>query len=452
MKSVFSKVSILTSFLIFTIFGITFGQPKSNVINPAWSYDKMIYEVNLRQFTQSGSIREFREHLPRLKELGVGILWFMPLHPIGEVNRKGAMGSYYSVKDYKGLDPYYGTPQEFKELVQEIHKMGMYIIIDWVANHTSWDNPLVKSNPEFYTKDSLGKFVPPVADWADVIDLNYENTALREYMTGALEFWVKEYNIDGFRCDVAGMVPVDFWNSAVARLNKIKPVFMLAEWEGAVMHENAFNMSYGWDLHQALNKVAKGEAKPSALIEIIENNLKTYPKNAMRMQFITNHDENSWNGTEFERMGDAVEAMAVFTYTVPGMPLLYTGQEAGFDKRLNFFEKDQVDWKESKFFPFYNKLNDLKKNNPVLHNGEAGGDFNIIKNDQDDKVVSFSRDLKDNTIICVFNMSKNISTANLKINNAGNYIDYFSDQKLTFKKNEKIDLKPWDYRVFIKQN
>ncbi|NUN07584.1 MAG: alpha-glucosidase C-terminal domain-containing protein [Ignavibacteriaceae bacterium] len=425
------------------------GQLKSTIVHPEWVKDKVIYEVNLRQFTQSGSIREFREHLPRLKELGVGILWFMPIHPIGELNRKGTMGSYYAVKDYKGLDSYYGTLEEFRELVKEIHSMGMYIILDWVANHTAWDNPLTKTHPDFYTKDSAGNFVPPVADWSDVIDLNYDNKALWNYKADALEFWVREFNIDGYRCDVAGMVPIEFWDYATARLRKIKNVFMLAEWESPEMHFNSFNMTYGWDMHHLLNRISKGEAKASEIKDKIEKDNNSYPDNALRMQFITNHDENSWNGTEFERMGEAVKALAVLTYTIPGMPLLYTGQEIGLNRRLSFFEKDAVDWIKSDYSLFYQKLNKMKKLNPALHNKPSGGTFINVPNTQSDKVLTFLRKSGDNILLMVFNLSSEAINFEFKDVPESEFKGYFTTKTLKTVKSNKMSLRPWEYEVFI---
>lgn len=436
--------------MIFSWLTSLFGQPISNVRHPGWVKDKIIYEVNLRQFTESGSIKEFRKHLPRLKELGVGILWLMPIYPIGEINRKGSLGSYYAVKDYKAIDPNYGNKDEFRELVMEVHSMGMYLILDWVANHTAWDNELTKTNPEFYTKDSLGNFIPPVPDWSDVIDLNYDNKNLWDCMAGALEYWVKEFDIDGYRCDVAGMVPTDFWDYATARLRKIKNVFMLAEWESPEMHLNSFNMTYAWDMHHLLNKISKGESGPAEIIKMVKKDKNTYPSDAIRMQFITNHDENSWNGTEFERLGESVKAMAVLTFTLPGMPLIYTGQEIGLNKRLSFFEKDPVVWHESEYTPFYQKLCRLKNENSVLHNGDSGGSFREISNSKPEHVLSFSREGKNGQVVVIANLSDKKAEFEIKEKLKGNFRDYFNSNKKTFQKIEKITLSPWAYEIYIK--
>jgi len=461
---------LLIMFLSF--FSNLFSQPKSDINAPKWSYDKNIYEVNLRQYTQSGTIKEFMLHLPRLKELGVGILWFMPIHPIGELNRKGTMGSYYSVKDYKGLDPSLGTKDDFRDMVKEIHNLGMYVIIDWVANHTSWDNVWTTENPDFYKKDSLGKFVPPVADWSDVIALDYNNKKLWTAMTEAMEYWIKEFDIDGYRCDVAGMVPTPFWNSLRPKLDKIKPVFMLAEWESPELHEKAFDMTYSWDLHHVMSEVTSGKKPAKELFTSINKEKKKYPLNSFRMRFTNNHDENSWNGTEFEKFGDAAVPLAVFSATVPGMLLIYNGQEVGNTKRLSFFEKDLIDWEgktlkpgRNNFTILYQKLNQLKKDNPSLWNGTMGGDFKPVKNNGNEKVLSFFRQgnnftaederpgRKGKNIVLVFiNLSpekQNVSL--LRKDNLGKYKDYFTGSVVNFSKKSTIELNGWDFKVLIKQ-
>lgn len=285
---------------------------------PDWAYNATIYEVNLRQFTEEGTFKAFEEHLPRLKELGVDILLLMPIHPIGELNRKGSLGSYYSVKDYTDVNPELGTLNEFRDLVNKIHSLEMYVIIDWVANHTAWDNVWVEKHPEFFTQDENGNFVPPVEDWSDVIDLNFENKELWEKMADALKFWVEEFNIDGYRCDVAGMVPVEFWNYVRPRLDEIKPVFMLAEWDTPDMHFEAFDMTYDWELHKIMNRIYSKETSVKDLINHLAQDRNRYPEYAIRMQFTDNHDENTWNGTVFERLGEAVETLRFSRTLYPG--------------------------------------------------------------------------------------------------------------------------------------
>jgi len=441
------KIFFIYLVLLFVFSNAFKAQQK--IIPPNWSYDKTIYEVNLRQFTPSGTLKEFRAHLPRLKKLGVGILWFMPLHPIGEKNRKGSLGSYYSVKDYYGLDPSLGTKKEFQSLVKEIHKLGMYVIIDWVANHTSWDNDLVRTHPGFYTKDSAGKFLPPVADWADVIDLNFSNKELWQYMSGAMEYWLNEYNIDGFRCDVAGMVPEEFWSYLYPKLALHKNIFMLAEDEKPINHKTAFDMTYSWDLYHLFNEIAKGKKQTSAIFAQLQKEKKEYPVQAFRMRFITNHDENSWNGTEYERLGDGVKAFSVLAFTLPGMPLLYNGQEAGLNKRLSFFEKDTIEWKKSELTPFFEALTKLKKDFSVLDAGEKGESVEEVVNSDPEKVISFVRERGNEKVFVTVNLSKD--TVNVHFHSLPemkNAKELFSQKKVFMGKAVLIQLKPWDYTIF----
>ena len=421
------------------------AQPKT----PTWAYNATIYEANVRQYTEQGTFKAFQEHLPRLKKLGVDILWLMPINPIGEKNRKGTLGSYYSVKDYKEINPEFGSKEDFKIFVDEVHKQGMYVIVDWVANHTSWDNQWVVDHPDFYTKDSLGNFVPPVADWADVIDLNYDNKELWKEMIDALKYWVKEFNIDGYRCDVAGMIPIEFWNDVRLELDKIKPLFMLAEWNTPEMHDKAFDMTYDWDLHKLMNGIYKGEKSPSALKEHILKDQQLYPAYAFRMQFTSNHDENTWNGTEFERLGEAAEMFAVFSSAIPGMSLIYSGQEVAFNKRLDFFEKDLIVWKESDFTKLYSKLNSIKSDNKALWNGNKGGSIEFIHHNNQENVLALIRTRDEDKILALFNMSAKETQVNLNshlIN--GNYYDFETDKPGEIK--DKLDylIKPWSYKLY----
>ncbi|HUX60798.1 MAG TPA: alpha-amylase family glycosyl hydrolase, partial [Ignavibacteriaceae bacterium] len=290
---------------LFIISTNSFAQKETTVVHPEWSKNATIYEVNVRQYTPEGTFNAFAKHLPELKKMGVKILWIMPINPIGIENRKGTLGSYYSVRDYKAINPEFGTLQDFKNLVDKIHKMGMHVIIDWVANHTSWDNKLTKTNPDFYKHDSLGNFVAPVKDWSDVIALNYNNPKLWDYMEGAMEYWVKNCNIDGFRCDVASMVPVPFWNFARKELDKIKPVFMLAESENPDLHEHAFDMTYSWEYFSIIKNIAKDKMNVKDLDAYFKKDNEQFNPDAYRMVFTTNHDENSWNGSLEETFGAA---------------------------------------------------------------------------------------------------------------------------------------------------
>ncbi|MBU1936575.1 alpha-glucosidase C-terminal domain-containing protein, partial [bacterium] len=313
------------------------------------------------------------------------------------------------------------------------------------------DNPMTQEHPEWLTKDKQGNFIPPVPDWSDVVDLNYDNPELRVYMTDAMKFWIEETDIDGFRCDVAEMVPIEFWNNARAELDKIKPVFMLAEAESQVMHEKAFDMTYCWTLYWVMNGIAEGKNNEADVDTFFVKEFQTYPKDAYRMYFTTNHDENSWNGTVFERMGNAAEIFAVFTATIPGMPLVYSGQEAGLDKRLNFFEKDPIEWKAHPFQDLYATLFKLKKRNQALWNGEQGGNIIRVPTSDDKNVFAFIRQKNDDKIFAVFNLSK--EEQNITLNGdlfPGNYTDVFTHEKSVLSTSSKITLKPWGYRVLEK--
>jgi cyclomaltodextrinase / maltogenic alpha-amylase / neopullulanase len=451
----FNKRNLLFLLLVFLVTSFSYAQEITSVNHPEWSYNKVIYEVNLRQYTEEGTFKAFEEHLPRLKEMGVRILWFMPIHPIGELNRKGTLGSYYSVKDYKAVNPEHGTLEDFKSLIKKIHEMDMYVILDWVANHTAWDNVWVYEHPEFYTKDENGNFIPPVADWSDVIDLNYDNKELWDYMIDAMKFWVEEADIDGYRCDVAGMVPLEFWQRVRRVLDEIKPVFMLAEaWETEL--HSSFDMTYSWDIHHMFTDIASGKKNAGDLRLRLWEEEQMYPKEAFRMQFTSNHDENTWKGTVFERLGDGAEAFAALTFVIPGMPLIYGGQEAGLDKRLEFFEKDPIEWKEHEFKELYTTLCKLKNENDALLSGELGGKIKYIQPSYygdpaiipPQSIIAFEREGNKDKIFAIFNLSD--KEENVPVSwylTDKNYINIFTFDII---ESEEFILKPWDYRIFYK--
>ncbi|BDX39252.1 alpha-amylase [Tenuifilaceae bacterium CYCD] len=422
------------------------------VEHTGWVPSATIYEVNVRQYTPEGTFKAFEAHLPRLKELGVDILWFMPIHPIGMVNRKGSLGSYYSVKDYYGINPEYGTLDDFKSVVAKAHELGMKVIIDVVANHTSHDAVLMNEHPDWYVRDSVGKVVSPF-DWTDVAKLDYSKPELRKYMIDMLKYWLKDVNLDGFRCDVAAEVPADFWNEARAQLNTVKPIFMLAEAENIELMKYAFDTDYAWEFHHVMNSVAQGKKNATDLEQYLLKKVATYPKNALKMNFITNHDENSWNGTELERMGDAVKAMATLSFVVDGMPLIYTGQEVGFTKRLRFFDKDTVVWNDpSNMTDFYKKLTALKKKYSVLNAGETGADIFRIKSNAHSTVFAFTRENDKDKLFMVFNLT-NVTQSVKFVGDAylGKYAEYFTGNQKEFIADQEMVLEPWDYKVYIKE-
>jgi len=424
-------------------------KPYVELNHPAWSKNAVIYEVNIRQYTAEGTFRAFAEHLPRLKNLGVDILWLMPIHPIGEKNRKGSLGSYYAVKDYYGVNPEFGTMEDFNYLVSQIHEMGMFVILDWVANHSAWDNPLTLEHPEWYTKSITGDFRPtPWYDWDDIIDFDYSQPGLRKYMTEAIKYWVEEADVDGFRCDVAGFVPIDFWENVRSELETIKPVFMLAEWESRDLHKHAFDMTYTWSLWFSLEDLYQQKRGLGGLLEYLAHDVSTFPDDAYRMTFTENHDKNSWEGNQYSNYGDGLHAAMVLCGTINGMPLVYSGQEAGLDRSLKFFEKDEIEWKDHENFDIYSKLFQLKKRNQALWNGKWGGEMIRVEHDQPEKVISFYRESNGDKVISLINFSDvkldvNLNTAPF----SDSYNEVFNGEKITIKEQSAFSLEPWGYRV-----
>lgn len=452
------KLLILLTIFSF-LMSIAFAQkqyepiPYVKIKHPEWARKAVMYQINTRAFTREGTFKAAEKHLPRLKELGVDILWLMPIHEIGVKNRKGTLGSPYSVKDYYSVNPEFGTMDDFKHFVNEAHKQGFYVILDWVANHTAWDNPLVSQHPEWYEKDWKGDFRPtPWWDWSDIINLNYSQPGLRKYMTDAMKFWVREADIDGYRCDVAGFVPVDFWNNARRELDAVKPVFMLAEWESRDLHEYAFDMTYAWSWYEKMEQVAQGKAKDlGGLFVYYSWNESSFPKDAIRMVGVSNHDKNAWEGTEFELFGKGLQAAMVLSVVGEGMPMIYNGQEAGNTKRLKFFEKDEILWREHPNGALYKKLFALKKSNSTLLNWGHNATMTLVPNSVSDKVFSFVRRNERDKIFVVMNFSNIPQTVAFKETlYHGDYTEYLTGAKSKMDEKTKLVLKPWSYHVFVK--
>jgi len=422
------------------------------LFHPEWCKNAIIYEVNIRQYTPEGTFKAFEAHLPRLKDMGIDILWFMPIHPIGEKNRKGTLGSYYSVKDYYGINPEFGTMDDFKNLIENIHAMGFYVILDWVANHSAWDNVLVDEHPEWYSKDQHGKFQPTRWwGWDDVIDFNYDQPGLRKYMTEALKYWVRETGIDGYRCDVAGFVPIDFWENARKELDTIKPVFMLAEWESRDLHKRSFDMTYGWMLYDKMQAVTTRGRPLKELIQYLADFENAFPEDAIKMNFTDNHDKNSWDGTPFTNFGDGLQASMVLAATVCGIPLVYSGQEAGLNRSLDFYEKDEIKWQEHPFTDIYKKLFALKHRNGALWNGSRGARMERIMNDKPDQVISFDRERNENKVIVIINYNIDAVTVRLQTDyHTGGYTEIFSGEAVKLQGDDIFILDPWEYFVLEK--
>ena len=454
-------LSLLTLFLAVTILiaGCTlFGKKKeikplvSEVVHPEWSKNIVMYEVNVRQYTPEGTLKAFEEHLPRLKALGIDVLWFMPTFPIGVVNRKGELGSYYSVKDFMGVNPEFGTMDDFMDVLNKAHELGMHVMLDWVPNHTSWDNPLAKEHPDYYMKDSTGKFTPPIGtDWTDVIQLDWSQKGLQDYMISALSYWVK-MGVDGFRVDHPHNTPKEFWERARIELNAIKPVLLLAEIEEPNNYlEKGFDMNYAWELHHLMNSVAQGKDSASAVAKYFKKEWAVYPNNVYRLQFLTNHDENSWAGTIDSLMGPAQRMFATMIFTDQAVPLIYSGQEDCLNKKLKFFVRDPIRWDSCDLTGFYQSLTRLKKGNEALWNGDFGGPMVKINTNRDNKVFVYSREKGQNRVIVFLNLTKkNVSFKPDLKGLEGEYTEYFTGEKTSLPLSVNFTLIPWGYKVFIR--
>lgn len=430
-------------------------QPESYVklSHPEWSKNAVIYQLNTRQFSKEGTFNAAEKQLPRLKELGVDIIWLMPIHAIGEKNRKGTLGSPYAVKDYYSVNQEFGDLNDLKSFVKAAHDLNMFVILDWVANHTAWDNHLVTEHPEWYERDYKGDFRPtPWWDWSDIIDLDYSKPELRKYMAEALKYWVKEADIDGYRCDVAGFVPIEFWNQVRAELDQIKPVFMLAEWESRDLHARAFDMTYAWSWNEAVHKICKGQSDVNALYVYYSWNESAYPKNSMRMTFTSNHDKNAWEGTMYEQFGDGLEAAIALSVVGEGMPLIYNGQEAGNEKRLAFFEKDSIQWQDHSIGELYKDLFALMKNNTALWHAKWGARMLKVPNTVEQAVFSFVRANDQDKIFAVFNFSGESQAVKFEENlHHDQYQLFRKDEIVVFNEDAYLELEPWEFRIYIKE-
>ncbi|MDE6266600.1 MAG: alpha-amylase [Muribaculaceae bacterium] len=430
---------------------------------PEWSRNAVIYEINWRQMTPEGNIAALQNQLPRLKDLGVDILWIMPVHPISELNRKGELGSYYAAKDYKDVNPDLGTREEFKAFVDEAHKQGFKVIIDWVPNHTGCDAVWVEEHPEYYVKDSVGNMVGQY-DWTDVYKLDYSQQATRDAMADAMKFWITDMGIDGFRCDVAMEVPTDFWDAVRPQLDSVKGgegVFMLAEASKPELQKHGFNMGYNWPMKDLFSEIAasagqytfKPDAKfpvknATAIDSLLAAQKADYPRDSYLMNMTSNHDLNSWEGTEFERLGNLHKAFAVLSYTLPGMPLIYTGQETGMNRAFEFFKKDNApEWEpRNEYFTFYQQLNNLKHSQPALQAGEKGGEMVRFETTVPDIYV-FSRTVDGKTVTVLTNLGASEAPVQFSADapEVAEMINFFTSEAAELP----AAMAPGEYLVFI---
>jgi len=410
----------------------------------AWAENAVMYEVNIRQYTPEGTFNAFAEHLPRLKDMGVNLLWLMPITPISQTKRQGTLGSYYACSSYTSINPEFGTLEDFKSLVQKAHRLGFKLIIDWVANHTGWDHHWTVEHPEWMMRDEAGNFTEKNG-WEDVIDLNFEVMEMRQELIDAMRFWVYECDIDGFRCDMAHLVPLDFWQQARLSCELIKPLFWLAECEVVDYHQ-VFDVTYAWWWMHETVQYTKGQSSLHEVRNVLHA-YSQYPKNAIKLYFTSNHDENSWNGTEMEKYGIAAKAWAVFCFTWHGMPMVYSGQENMNTKRLQFFEKDLIEWEASPVLhDFYKALAGLRNRNAAIYAGESF----ILPTEHSEQLGAFLRRKGDDLVLVLMNVS---TTGKLRITVdhewlKGRFRNIFSGVEFQFHHKESFELQAGDYLVY----
>jgi alpha-amylase len=416
----------------------------------SWASDSNIYEVNIRQYTKEGSFQAFAEHLPRLREMGIEILWFMPVTPISVLGRLGTLGSYYSCSDYMNINPEFGSLSDFQRLVDQAHQLGFKVLIDWVANHTGWDHKWVTEHPEFYRRNIDGHFYD-AHGWADVIDLNYDVPALRSAMIQAMRFWVDRCQIDGFRCDMAMLVPLNFWKDARMVLDSIKPLLWLGECEEIIYHE-VFDISYTWKWLHSMEAYWKMTSDMQGLFRSLNYYNHQFPLQAMRAYFTTNHDENSHSGSEYERLGNSALPFAVFCCLYGGLPLIYSGQELPNRKRLLFFDKDEIDWQQPcQLSDFYKTLLELRKNNAALKSGDPVRNPLILSNSAADRVLSFIRKYEKDEVLVILNLSSESQSVIITGQSpAGSYKNLFNPGSPDFISGQPVQLKAWEYLVYTK--
>ncbi|NHN26705.1 alpha-amylase [Flavobacterium jejuense] len=432
----------------------------------------VIYEANIRQYSSEGTFNQFTKDIPQLKELGVKIIWLMPIFPISETKRKATggddskfasempaeeqskyLGSYYAVSDFKKVNPEFGTIEDFRNLVKTAHENGIYVILDWVPNHTGWDHVWIKEHPEFYTQNEKGEIIDPINPetgetwgWTDVADLNYNNQELRKEMTNDMLYWIKNEKIDGFRCDVASNVPTDFWQQAIPTLRKEKSIFMLAEaWQPELIKENLFDMYYSWEGHHTMNKIAQGKETVANWDAFMEKATKEYETDDIAMNFVDNHDENSWNGTIEERLGDASELMIALSFMTPGMPLIYSGDEYGLNHRLKFFEKDSIPKEKGRNWEIFKKLGELKTTKVALHGGKNKASYKKIATSSNDKILAFEREKEGKKMIFIGNLSKNNQEFTIELD--GNFKNMYTNTKFSLNKGQKVQMESWKFVI-----
>jgi alpha-amylase len=420
-----------------------------NFTQVSWLGKANIYEVNIRQYTPEGTFTAFKTHIPRLKEMGVSILWLMPIYPIGELNRKGILGSYYSIQNFTAINPEFGNLNDFKALVSEAHKHGMKVMLDWVANHTSWDHDWMTEHPEFYVKNEKEEPFSPY-DWTDVVQLDHSNETQVDTMIKAMEYWVKETHIDGFRCDMAHLVPLHFWKKARQQCNSHKPLLWLAETQDVPYFE-VFDLIYGWEWLHKMEDYYKGKTDIYSLDTVVQCYYNDFKENKFRVLFTSNHDENSWQGTEYDRLGDASLAFSILCTTIAGVPVLYSGQEEPLTQKLNFFEKDDINFQDYKLHDFYKKLYHFKSTNSTL---DADPSVTLIKlnTSENDKVLAYLRK-KDNHEVLIIAHLSNISEMSVQLTDSrlqGKFKGLMDDPIIDFFEGISLKINAWTVLIYEK--
>ncbi|MBQ5594812.1 MAG: alpha-amylase [Alistipes sp.] len=424
--------------------------------HPEWSYSAVLYELNIRQFTSEGTLNAAIERLPFLRSIGIDAIWLMPIYPIGVEGRKGTLGSYYSISDYKGVNPEFGTADDLRAFVSAAHAMGIKVLLDWVANHTARDARWITERPaDWYERDAEGVAKVPW-DWTDTAKLNYANHDVWLGEIDAMRYWVEEFGVDGFRCDMAMLVPIEFWQEASEELHKIKSdIFMLAEAEEDNLFDRAFNMSYQWNVHHIMVDIAKGARRVWDLRNAIHAERQRYPREAMRMSFTSNHDENSWSGSEQSRFGASLEVMTALTFLMPStMPLIYTGQEVGYDHSFEFFERDAIPaelYRENRTTELYRRLIALKHRERALDAGERGGDMIEIDNNAKDCMITLVREVEGSRVVAILNLSPYTIHADFNTGiYAGTYRDALSGERVELTEHVERDIAPWHYQILVR--
>ena len=415
-----------------------------------WVHTTNVYEVNVRQYTAEGTFLAFAKHLPRLQDMGVETLWFMPIYPIGKDRRLGSMGSYYSISDYRTTNPEFGSLDDFRELVQQAHAHGFKVILDWVANHTSWDHVWTRSHPDFFLRTHEGHFQSPY-DWHDVIQIDHSNTSQQDEMIASMAFWVREFHIDGFRCDMAHLVPFHFWERARQQLDAIRPLYWLAETED-YHYLDVFDSIYTWEFLHKMEAYWKKQTDMDGLLEVLEKYKDHYATDRARAFFTSNHDENSHSGSEYERMGDGAMAFAVLCATWGGLPLVYSGQELPCKKRIKFFDKDPIEWQEPvQLHSFYKSLLWLHREHPAMRAADADTAAVRVSTNLDQAIFAYQRIKEEREVLVLLNLSPD--HAHFKIHwgqVSGFFRDLFTGQSRSLDDSLEFELPAWAFRVLVK--